>query len=147
MTRIARAKLTGFDEIKKALEQVAPEVATKAGQVAIRKAAKTVADEIKSRVPVSSEDDRSPASGQYGHMRDNVKVRKGKPKKEHTVSSLVTMGDAFWWRFLEYGTVKQEAKPTIKPAFDAVQQDIVDNLATDLGKALDRAVKRYGGKR
>lgn len=33
----------------------------------------------------------------------------------------ITFGDAFWWRFLEYGTVHMAPQPFIKPAMKRIR--------------------------
>lgn len=33
----------------------------------------------------------------------------------------ITMGDAYWWRFLEYGTVHMSPQPFIKPAMKRIR--------------------------
>lgn len=141
-----RFDLKGFDQVKHRLEAIGEEMATKAGQSAIREAAKTLAAEVKARVPYDEEDRRSPMSERYGHLRDNIRIRKGKPRRAHSVSALVTIGNAFWGRFLEFGTIKMLARPFFRPAFAASQDKITKELASNLGKALDRIAKRLGGK-
>ena len=50
----------------------------------------------------------------------------------------VEKGDAYYWKFLEYGTVKMEATPMFRPAADAVSND----HNTRLMQALERAKSR-----
>lgn len=33
----------------------------------------------------------------------------------------ITMGDAFWWRFLEYGTTKMSPRPFVNPAMKRIR--------------------------
>lgn len=75
-----------------------------------------LADELRSRVPVDA-DDRSPGSMQYGHLRDNIQhVPAG-----GTAPGGVTFGNAFWWRFLEYGTSKMAPRPFIRQSIRKIR--------------------------
>lgn len=66
------------------------------------------ADEIRARVPRGTR--RSPASARYGPLHTAVRqVEAGGPS-----SGGVTFGNAFYWRFLEYGTSKMAPRPFIK---------------------------------
>lgn len=144
----SRFKLEGFDELKRSLEAVGEEIATKAGQAAIRQSAKTLANNVKARAPYEeNEEERSGASVTYGHLRDNIRIRKGKPRKAHSVSAIVTIGNAFWGRFLEFGTIKMMARPFFRPALEASKEQIVEELHKNLSKALASAVKRHGRKK
>lgn len=63
-----------------------------------------VADELRASVP-RGEAPHSRASQRYGPLHSAVRaVVKG-----------VTFGDAFYWRFLEYGTSKMPPRPTVRP--------------------------------
>lgn len=62
------------------------------------------ADGMRSRVPVGP--------GVPVHLRDEIaQVEPGG----------VTMGDAYWWRFLEHGTVKMSPQPFVKPAMKKIR--------------------------
>ncbi|WP_084439265.1 HK97-gp10 family putative phage morphogenesis protein [Sphingobium sp. TCM1] len=147
-----RFQMTGWDELKRGLEQLGPELATKAGKSAIRAGAKTLAEEVKAATPVGDDDtSRSyrTKSGQsvtvdYGHMRDNIKVKMGRPKKAFNVVAHVTFGSAFWARFLEYGTVKMMARPFAKPAFDNATVLMLEKIKSQLGVSMERLARKYG---
>lgn len=68
-------------------------------------------DEMKATVAVSS-GDRSPGSSRYGHLRDNI--RQVEPGG-------ITMGNAYWWWFLERGTTRMSAQPFVKPAMKKIR--------------------------
>ncbi|SUO95260.1 HK97-gp10 family putative phage morphogenesis protein [Suttonella ornithocola] len=51
-------------------------------------------------------------------------------------------GDTYYWRFLEFGTSKMPARPFIRPAMDADQ--ITGAYASELSKAIEREIKKYG---
>lgn len=147
-----RMEMKGWDEFKRGLEQLGPELATRAGKSAIRAGAKVLSDHVKEATPVGDDDTSRTyknKSGEsvtvdYGHARDNIKVRMGRPKKAFNVVAIVTFGSAFWARFLEYGTVKMAAKPFAKPAFDNATILVLDKIKTSLGASMERLAKKYG---
>lgn len=59
------------------------------------------ADEMRGTVPVDS-----------GNLRDSI---------QQVEPGGITMGDAFYWRFLEYGTSKMAPHPFIRPAMKRIR--------------------------
>lgn len=53
--------------------------------------------------------------------------------------------DAFYWRFVEYGTsgkTAQAAQPFIKPASEKARANFSENLKTQFAKKLEQALQR-----
>lgn len=48
---------------------------------------------------------------------------------------------AFYWRFLEFGTVKMPARPFMRPAFDARREDALNKMREVLKVKLQEALK------
>lgn len=150
MTKRTDFTLQGVAELKKALAELGPHMATKVGQAANNRAGKVLAEKIKAAAPVGDPDtsrtygrkDGSVVEVDYGHLRDNIKARRVKSRTAHTVVTVVTAGKAFWAKFLEFGTRKMPAKPFWRPAQDAAANDIVNAQLAELRKGLERAVKR-----
>jgi len=70
-------------------------------------------EEMKAIVPVSTgKHDRRINASEDIHLRDEI--RQVEPGG-------ITFGDAFWWRFLEYGTVKMSPRPFIRPAMKKIR--------------------------
>jgi HK97 gp10 family phage protein len=46
--------------------------------------------------------------------------------------------DAYYWRFLEFGTVKRPATPFLRPAFESNKQ----KAAGEIKRVLERRIKR-----
>lgn len=53
-------------------------------------------------------------------------------------------GDTFYWRFIEFGTQKNRAKPFMRPAFEQNIGKATNEFVIQYGKALDRAIKKAG---
>jgi len=65
-----------------------------------------------------------------------VTVRQGKLTKKQKAAGL---GDAFYGRFIEYGTAKMPARPFIRPAFDENKEKAVQAIKDRISKRLDKA--------
>ncbi len=51
-------------------------------------------------------------------------------------------GDTWYWRFLEFGTENTPARPFMRPAMTGADAEVVSTFATELEKAVDRAIRR-----
>lgn len=142
--------LTGAKELEAALKALGPEVATKAGASGTRKATNVMRDAVKANAPRGEQStkrtwrnkDGSQGRGDYGRLHENIKTRKNRSRKAHTVSFQVTTGSAFWGRFSEFGTEHEPARPWFKPALDQVAGKVVEALTVEIKKAIDRAARK-----
>jgi len=64
-----------------------------------------------------------------------VSVRAGKRYRKRDV-------DAYYWRFVEFGTAKMAARPFMRPAFEAKKGDALEAIK---GRLADR-IKTYERK-
>jgi HK97 gp10 family phage protein len=53
-------------------------------------------------------------------------------------------GDAFYWRFVEYGTVKMAAKPFVRPSVEMEQPQFLERVR-NVGRELERDWTSGGG--
>jgi HK97 gp10 family phage protein len=143
-------KLEGVDTLKKALDILGTEIATKEGKRANRRAAVGMSKVMKANAPVSAENNRSPASKKYGRLRDNIRVRLAKSRVQTAIVYNVTVGRAFWGFFQEFGTKNMTANPWMRSSFDssvnAARTDQIDELKKGVERAAKRAYKASGGK-
>lgn len=107
------------------MEQGLDKLADSVGESVLRSAgyagAQVFMEEAKLRAPVGE-----------GVLRDNIIVVRADEKSDGAQKQtyVVTVrsgkfnqeGDAFYWRFVEFGTVHAAAKPFIRPAFEAMKQ-------------------------
>jgi HK97 gp10 family phage protein len=135
-------KLEGVADLKRALDELGGELATKIGRAANRRAAAGMAEVMRQNAPYSSESDRSKASKTYGHLRDNIRVRQARARRSDTVSVKISVGRAFWGLFQEYGTKFMAARPWMRPSFDASVQVAIDAQIDELGKGIARTAKQ-----
>lgn len=147
-------KVEGVEALKRTLAELNSESALKVGTVATREAAKQVKAVLVASAPVGTEGTarkRTTKKGKkveadYGRLRDNITIRKLKPERQHQIKFGVGVGAAFWGMFLEFGTSRQDARPWMRPAFDAIAGRLVSDMGSILGKGIEREAKRLGRK-
>lgn len=143
-------KIEGVAELKAALAELSNEVATKIGVAADRKAARLMADAMVAIAPYNpkgSYRSRTSKAGivtktDYGHLRDNIRVRRARATTEGKVVFNINTGNAFWGYFLEYGTVKMTARPFMRPAFDAFREQAITVQIDELKTGIERVARR-----
>jgi HK97 gp10 family phage protein len=143
MASSVTVKVDGLSALGKRMQGLSEDVnnriaraATAAGAAVIRKAAQA-------KVPVDT-----------GNLKKNVIVKR-LPKGESSLTSehIVTvrqgkltdkqkgsgLQDAFYGRFVEFGTAKMPAQPFMRPAFDEKKQEAVEAIKDRLAVRLKKA--------
>lgn len=142
-------KVTGLTETVRALEQLGPEIATKAGRQAALAGARVIAAEAKRRAPVGETFRIRLSSGRkpkfVGHLKDEVKAASRRPETGK-VTATIGVGRAYWGMFLEFGTRFMRARPWLRPAAESASQAAIDRMGVILTRAVDRETKRLRGK-
>lgn len=127
MSRNRTHYTSGFGDLDANLAALQTKVATKAGQVAVRKGAVLMARDV-----------RAAARRDEGELKRNIRARKGKSKDRNSITYIVSVGKAFYAAFIEFGTRKMAAKPFFKPAMDAVAKQSFNEIVTELRAAVQR---------
>jgi HK97 gp10 family phage protein len=52
--------------------------------------------------------------------------------------------DAFYWRFIEFGTIKMAAKPFMRPAFDTTNKEAISVIKGKLTERIEIEAARLG---
>lgn len=145
-----RQTFSGGKELSAALAELGDE-ATVAGRRSLRATANMLRDAFKEAAPV---DPKGPTrkfwrlkgggsgSGFYGRLKDNIRVREARARKDHTIVMIVSMGNAFWGSFLEFGTKFLAARPWARPVFDRMHNMLISTLGKQLGSQIEKAAKR-----
>lgn len=79
------------------------------------------------------------------HLRDNVGATPvpGVPGKVAIGAfRILKIGEIFYGRYLEWGTVKQSATPWLRPAFDSTRESVISRLVSLIRGRVLAAVKR-----
>ena len=141
------ANMAGLREVRQTLLSLGAEIASKNGgpvRSALQKGSKRVRDISRGIAAqgsdtgrlaqaIVSQRDKNPEA--YGLTESYViRVKNGNSRDDKR--------GAFYWRFVEFGTVKQSAQPFLRPAFELGKQGFLDAFTEDLTKAIARAVKK-----
>jgi HK97 gp10 family phage protein len=141
MANFQRSSVEGAKELDAALKELDTQVATRLGVAADRAAAKVAEDKLKAAAPYLPGTRLHHGNKNYGHLRDNIKARKGRSKNTNYIVFDVTTKDAFWGYFLEFGTSKMPARPWARPAVEAMKDELVQVQIDVLGKGINRIAK------
>lgn len=147
--KIARIEMSGVKELDAKLAAIGKEVATKIGTQAIKASAERLAKEWETQAPYRpgtrkkywSTAGGTTQSAYYGHLRENIKIRKVDPDKATAIVFGVTTGNAFWSHFLEFGTVRQPARPWARPIVERMKGELVNIQVDVLRVGIERAAR------
>jgi HK97 gp10 family phage protein len=137
--------ITGVEDVNKILSQIAPRHARNLMRATIHGVASNIAKDSKINAPIDS-----------GNLRKAIKAKRKKSPPDAPVSEVyIEHGrnakyDAFYWRFVEYGTRGNTGRaehPFIRPAADKARANFKQTLTTEFGKKLEAALKREAKKR
>lgn len=108
-----KLQMNGIDELIKKLNVEAPREAKNLARAVVHDVAGQMAKEVRAQTPIKT-----------GNLRKSIKHKRHKPKKNGRFSSSVRAnalknsgkkGDAFYWKFVEFGTRTIKPRPFIKP--------------------------------
>jgi HK97 gp10 family phage protein len=151
----------GFKEIEKMMRRLPASVSKKHARRATRQGIALVRDHIKQNAPIRDKADKTYRDGRKrpkpGRLRRLVRIRSRRGKRGYLKFSLFypvpegTQGDnpknAFYWRFVEFGTKYIPANPFIQRAVDRNFPRIVRKVITETNKGLREELAKAGVKR
>lgn len=153
-------RLEGLSDLLAKLKALPAEIGSKGGgplRLALFTATKLMRDDAQSRAPVDTGRlqrnviafrDRDPRSSgvteQYA-----ITFRRGKGRGKRRAYSTTSRGekDAFYGRFVEFGTSKSPAQPFLRPAFEAKKHEAAELFRTKLAAAIAAAVLKMERRR
>lgn len=137
-------KIEGLKEVHDALHELPKATAKNIVRRVLKSRAQLIADYAIQKVPVAS-----------GSLRKSIVVstkltkrQKGLHKKfgPDDIDVFVGPGSNPQAVMQEFGTSNHPAQPFMRPAWDAVRGDIVNNLAEDMWVEIEKAVARIARK-
>lgn len=147
-----RSRIEGLDDLARALREMPKDVRENALRAGMRAGSVTIQREAARRAPVDT-----------GRMQRNVYVKRirelvtsvsegwfvgvrmgPKRKKDKTTGQMTKdySNDAFYWRFVEFGTRHVMARPFMRPAFEAMKEAAVAAIAKRLQARIRKWEKR-----
>lgn len=141
---------SGLDEIARDLETLSRAENNKVLRDATRAGAEVLREEVIQRAPERS-----------GKLKKNVVVLTQKSRRRGEISSGVHIRgrnmrtgnsdnsmkasdprNAFYWRFVELGTVNMPAHPFVRPAFDTRQEQAAQAAMERMNRAIDEVLSK-----
>jgi len=131
-------EITGLKELADKLRSMGPELNKKALRAGVSAAARIVRDDARARNPDATGKTEKAIISKY------VKKESDNFKQTYIVA---VHKRAWYWRFVEFGTVKLAARPFMRPAFESNKSKLVDAIRTKIAaqiKSYDRKQARLG---
>lgn len=122
-----KTRLTGLDDVLARMEQITEKLAKKAMRKAMRKGGNLIRKAAIANAPVDSGDLRAHIALRLkvkpGAFYVRIGVRGGAKKND---------GTPYYWRMVEFGTVKQAARPFMRPALDNNAHEVLQTIVRTL---------------
>jgi len=153
-----RIRIEGLRELTKALNDLPDRVAKNGLRAAVYAGAKVIRTEARRRAPVAK---TLPRQGQpkpgtlrraiiMKHLREQsgrhrqafaVTVRRGKKYRNQGKKKNLSQ-DAWYWHFIEFGTVKMAARPFLRPALESKRVQAVTAIKDKLAERIKQEATR-----
>jgi len=153
-------KIEGLAELGKALRELPERVARNGLRVSVYAGAKVVRDEARARAPKAAQS-LGPNQPPPGTLKRSVNmkhipelssltrqtffvtVRHGKKYRKQGKKGNLSQ-DAWYWRFVEFGTRKMRARPFLRPALEAKRREAGQAMKDRLSERIEmEASKLY----
>jgi HK97 gp10 family phage protein len=118
--------IEGAEELNEALRDVGDSVTGIIVRQAAEAGANVIAEEAQRLAPVDE-----------GDLRDSIKAKPRRIQQGRAQFEIGPGGDAWYGKLVELGTEKMPAKPYLRPAFDAKQEEAQQAVADAIRAALE----------
>lgn len=159
MASSVTVKVEGLKEIGDAMRDLGFEVQDKVSRQATRAAANLIRDAARAHAPMLKE---STPYRTRGALREAIGVRRDK-KNSYPGFEVMAVGvfkisgkgfaggkgdqsPAFYWKFVEFGTVKMQPQSFLRKGYDEDKSSAYEKMANALSTGIDKAVKKAGGR-
>ena len=155
-------KIEGLAELGKTLRELPKRVARNGLRVSVYAGAKVVRDEARARAP-KAEQPLGPNQPPPGTLKRSVimkhipelssltrqtffvTVRHGKKYRKQGKNGNLSQ-DAWYWRFVEFGTRKMRAQPFLRPALEAKRREAGQAMKDRLSERIEMEVSKLSRK-
>lgn len=131
-------EVEGFDELSRKLEKLPAKVFNKTIQSATTSAIREGAKQIRKDAPRGKYVTSVQKKYGYKKLHKSIGVKRLKPQKKYERAASIHTGNAFWVRFIEFGTRYLPAKPFFAKAFRNSEQAILQKLEQKIGDAIEK---------
>lgn len=159
-------RIEGLDELRRAMQNLPERMQKNVLSKAVNAGALIIRDDARVRVPILKIPDPRRIAGLLRRMvRSTRGVRRGTEASAFVSVRRLTKGairkfkrltgksgaqnpnDAWYWRFVEFGTSKAPAQPFLRPAFDHQKERAAMAIKDELLAGIEREASQSGGKR
>ncbi len=157
MANLETVQVQGLEQLSKALKELPDRMARNGLRASVYAGAKVIRDEARLQAPVAiaslGPDQPPPGTLKRAVIMKQipelssktnqtffVTVRHGKRYRKQGKKGNLSQ-DAWYWRFVEFGTRKMRARPFLRPAFDLRKNDALDAIKTRLAERIEQAVQ------
>lgn len=141
---------SGLDEIARDLETLSRAENNKVLRDATRTGAEVLREEVIQRAPERSGKLKknvvvlTQKSRRRGEISSGVHIRGRNMRTGNSDNSMKTSDprNAFYWRFVELGTVNMPAHPFVRPAFDTRQEQAAQVAMERMNRAIDEVLSK-----
>ena len=157
MARVESVQIKGLAELDRALRELPDRVARNGLRASVYAGAKVIRDEAKARAPKAAKSlgANQPPPGTLKrsvilkHIRELsslgrqtffVLVRHGKKYRKQGKRGTLSQ-DAWYWRFLEFGTRKKTARPFLRPALETKRREATQAIKERLTQRIELEAK------
>ncbi|VYT92827.1 hypothetical protein [Metakosakonia massiliensis] len=141
---------SGLDDIAKDLETLSRAQNNKVLRDATRAGAEVLKEEVIARAPVRTGKLKknvvvvTQKSRRRGEISSGIHIRGVNPQtgKSDNTMKAGNRRNAFYWRFVEMGTVNMPPHPFIRPAFDVCQDQATEVAMRRMNRAIDEVLSK-----
>lgn len=139
MTTSGFIAVSGLDEVRHMLADLAPNEAANLARVVVQDIATNIAKECKSKAPVKT-----------GNLKRSFRASRKKGSRLNPQSEVKSNAakksdgkpDGFYWKFIEYGTAKMTARPFIGAIKTRYRKDMPSLMRESFGRKLEQFLAR-----
>lgn len=153
-------RVEGLKELAAALRELPKAVAARQLRLPVAHAAADMRDDARRRAPIA-EASLGPDRPKPGTLRKSIVIKKvvgndmqaiyvvavRHGKKFSDVGKRHANLDAYYWRFIEFGTTHAAARPFLRPAFEALKRQAVETIKAELARGVETEAARLGRSR
>ena len=153
MPRVETVRIEGLAQLDRALRELPQRIANRGLRASVYAGAKVIRDEARARAPKAAQSlgPKQPPPGTLKravimkHVRElsgggrqtfYVLVRHGKQYRKQGKRGQLSQ-DAWYWRFLEFGTRHMVARPFLRPALASRRQEALQAIRQRLAQRIE----------
>ena len=141
---------SGLEDIARDLETLSRAENNKVLRDATRAGADVLKTEVINRAPVRSGKMKknvvvvTQRSRRRGEISSGVHIHGVNPRTGNSDNTMKASNprNAFYWRFVELGTVNMPAHPFVRPAFDTRQEEAAEAAIARMNSAIDKVLSK-----